>query len=137
MDLPPIIRSAERMNTLCLRAAYSDEVDERRRSLVTEFERLATSLGKLTSPNGRPNWSEVAGQASLLLVEAAKAIEASSGTMVPVGHISVISTRLRILASAFGLHLEDAATADTAPLTRPEDEPARDHVEGQWKAAAE
>lgn len=137
MDLPPIIRSAERMNTLCLRAAYSDEVDERRRSLVTEFERLATSLGKLTSPNGRPNWSEVAGQVSLLLVEAVKADEATIAGMTPVGHIAVVQTRLMLVANAFGLRIEDAATADTYPLTRSEDEPARDHVEGQWKAAAE
>lgn len=135
IDLPSLVRAAERMNTLCLRAAFSNEPDDRRRALVTEFNALATSLGKLTSGCNRPDWSEVPGQVSMLLVESVKADEARVGTMVPAGHISVLNVRLIMLANAFGLKLEDAATAPEDTITRPEDEPARAWAEGFSEAA--
>lgn len=111
MNTTLIIRAAERMNTLCIRAAYSDEPDARRGRLVEEFNRLTEDMGKMTSPFSRPAWSEVVGQTSLLLVEAVRADEATIGAMIPAGHVAVLATRLVLLADAFGMTLADAATA--------------------------
>lgn len=131
MNVALIIRAAERMNTLCIRAAYSDVSDERRKSLVEAFNRLAEDMGKMTSARSRPSWSEVAGQVSLLLVEAVKADEATLGTMIPAGHVALLSTRLLLLADSLGLTLADSATA----LSDVDDEAAMSAVE--MRAAAE
>lgn len=126
MNLSRIITVAQRMNTLCIRAAYSNEIEDRRRHLVQEFNCLAEDLGKITSANGRPDWTETTGQVALLLVEAIRADEASFDGFQPIGHVAVVDTRLALVANALGLRLEDAATAPVEP----EDEDAMAAVEG-------
>lgn len=130
-----IISATERMLTITLRMAVTDDMDGRRKDLIAAFEAMATDLGKLASSEWPPatNVAHIHEAVQRLHTEAVQADERRCGTFTHLGSETAVLTNLHALAATLGFTLSDAATADI-----PEDEIARRYAEGhEHRSAAE
>lgn len=137
MNPAPLIRHTERLDTIAIRLAYTHDRDARRAELIDAFRAMCTDIGKLATPFGPADWGTVQARVSELRWNAIKADEARCATFAHVGSEMALLTSLHAFAAVLGFVLADAATAELETITPPEDEPARDFVEGAWKDAAE
>ena len=129
-----IISATERMLTITLRMAVTDDMDGRRKDLIAAFETMATDLGKIASSEWHPatNVAHIHDAVRKLHTEAVQADERRCGTFTHLGSETAVLTNLHALAAVLGFVLSDAATADI-----PEDESARRYAEGAERMAAE
>lgn len=135
LNTTKIIRATERMLTITLRMAVTDDMDGRRKELIAAFEAMATDLGKLASIEWRPatNVAHIHDAVRRLHTEAVQADERRSGTFAHLGSETAVLTHLFALAAVLGFTLFDADASDTTP----EDEIAQRHAEGHMQEAAE
>lgn len=117
LDTTKIIRATERMLTITLRMAVTDDMDARRRELISAFERMATDLGKIASSKWHyaTNVAHIHEAVRGLHMEAAQADERRCGAFAHMGSEMAVLTHLHALASALGFILSDAATARVDP----------------------
>lgn len=134
MNTLSIIRHTERLDTICIRLARPADQDQRRQDLVVAFERMATELGKIASPCGRPDWHRVQTAMHNLRWAAVHADEARVATFAQLGTEAALVGSLHAFAAVLGLTLADAATAATDEL---DDDLAMAAVEGGKLEAAE
>jgi len=136
LDTTKIIRATERMLTITLRMAVTDDMDGRRKELIAAFEAMATDLGKIASSEWHPatNVAHVHDAVRRLHTEAVQADERRCGTFTHLGSKTAVLTHLHALAAHLGFILSEADTADLTP----EDEIARRYAEGhETREAAE
>lgn len=126
MNTALIIRHTERLDTICIRLARPADQEQRRKDLVAAFEKMATELGKIVSPCGRPDWRHLQQTMHNLRWAAVQADEGRISTFAHVGAEMALLTSLRAFAAVLGFTLADAATA---PADEIEDDAAMAHVE--------
>lgn len=131
MNTTIIVAATERLETICHRLARPSDQARLRQELVAGFERLATDLGKLCEPCGRPEWQDVSEAMTKLRWDAVMADESRASTFSHLGTEAALIASLHAFAAVLGFTLADAATA------RPDDEDAMRAVEGTQMEAAE
>lgn len=119
-----LIRHTEKLDTLRIRLARPADVEARRQEIVAQFEAMATDLGKIASPIGRPEWSGIPDAVKNLRWAAVGADEAKVATFHHVGAELALASALHAFAAVLGYRLDDAA-----------DDHARGAVEGLRSAA--
>ena len=137
MSQVSLIRHTERLDTIAIRLVYTHDRDTRRAELIDAFKVMCTDIGKLATQFRPPEWDAVQTRMSELHWNSVKADEARCASFAHVGAEMALLTSLHGFAAVLGFVLADAATAEIETITPPEDEPARDFVEGAWKDAAE
>lgn len=135
LDAKRIITASERIMTLAKRAIVSDDRDTRRQEIVTEFEAMATDLGKIASPAGRPNWGGIVMASYDLHTVAVEADERRCGTFTHLPSEMSLMGKLSVFAAVLGFTLEDAATAPV-PAHDVDDTDDMCAVEGHGKLEA-
>lgn len=111
MNLPRIIHHTEKLDTLCIRLAYTFDRDTRCDEITAAFEAMATDIGKLATRFRPADWASVQTRISELRWAAVKADEARVAMFAHVGSEAALVTSLHGFAACLGYVLADAATA--------------------------
>lgn len=134
-DLPRLLRHVEKLDTAIISLGCTDDLDAARAEVIHRFHRLCTDAGKVVDIYRRPDWPEVPARFVRLRCAAVQAHNARAGTFSHIGAETGLVTYLAGFAAVLGLLIDDAATAEVDTITHPEDQPARDYVEGHAMAA--